>query len=233
MKMAVIPRNAEGHGWLRTALGVMELSQSIIQPVPLSARKLSERAITGGGNLDGVAPVLQLLHYKDVVMKRLVRKKVRCLQDLRDLSKEDREDVLTSVGGLSKAATDDVRANDAEVSSAVKAAVERVKGGSRLGIKKFQAPQEGTYNPPAFCLCDMWIGLDKKFNVKLKVGKRSRAEPSPKIVAEADETANYNEEHMEDGDEEGEDYDSEYSDARVTRRRAIVRSGSRELQQAC
>ncbi|CAM6118221.1 unnamed protein product [Calypogeia fissa] len=30
MKMAVIPRNAEGHGWLRPALGVMELSQSII-----------------------------------------------------------------------------------------------------------------------------------------------------------------------------------------------------------
>jgi translocation protein SEC63 len=34
MKMAVAARNAEGHGWLRPALGVMELSQSIIQ-VPL------------------------------------------------------------------------------------------------------------------------------------------------------------------------------------------------------
>ncbi|CAM6113597.1 unnamed protein product [Calypogeia fissa] len=75
-----------------------------------SARKLSERAITGGSNLDGVAPVLQLPYFKDVVIKRLVRKKVRCLQDLRDLSKEDREDVLTSVGGLSKAATADVQA---------------------------------------------------------------------------------------------------------------------------
>ncbi|CAM6127288.1 unnamed protein product [Calypogeia fissa] len=315
MKMAVIPRNAEGHGWLRPALGVMELSQSIIQAVPLSARKLSERAITGGGNVDGVAPFLQLPHFKDVVIKRLVRKKVRCLQDLRDLSTEDREEVLTSVGGLSKAAADDVQAvleimpsisldvvcetegeegiqegdivtmrawvtlsrengqiashphapyfpnlkdeaywflladqqlnsvwvsqrltfmdeaaavatgskligealegtgaDDAEVNSAVKAAVERVKGGSRLAIKKFQAPQEGTYNLTAFCLCDTWIGLDKKFNVKLKVGKRSRAEPSPKIVAEDDETATYNEEDMEDGDEEEEDYDSEYSD---------------------
>jgi hypothetical protein len=33
-QMAVAARNAEGHGWLRPALGVMELSQSIIQ-VPL------------------------------------------------------------------------------------------------------------------------------------------------------------------------------------------------------
>ena len=29
--MAVAARNAEGHGWLRPALGVMELSQSITQ----------------------------------------------------------------------------------------------------------------------------------------------------------------------------------------------------------
>lgn len=30
-QMAVAARNAEGHGWLRPALGVMELSQSITQ----------------------------------------------------------------------------------------------------------------------------------------------------------------------------------------------------------
>ncbi|CAM6122131.1 unnamed protein product [Calypogeia fissa] len=211
------------------------------------------RATEGGGNLDGVAPVLQLPQFKDVVIKRLVRKKVRCLQDLRDLRKEDREDVLTSVGGLSNAAADDVQAvletmpsisldvvcetegeedqqlnrvwvsqrltfmdvaaagataskligeglegtgvDDAEVKPDLKAAVERVKGGSRLAIKKFQAPKEGTYNLTAFCSCDIWIGLDK-FNVKLKVGKRSRAEPSPKIVAEDDETANYNDDGL-------------------------------------
>ncbi|GMI79955.1 hypothetical protein like AT1G79940 [Hibiscus trionum] len=31
MKMALIPRTAQGHGWLRPAIGVVELSQNIIQ----------------------------------------------------------------------------------------------------------------------------------------------------------------------------------------------------------
>jgi hypothetical protein len=31
VQMAVIPRNAQGHGWLRPAIGVVELSQCIIQ----------------------------------------------------------------------------------------------------------------------------------------------------------------------------------------------------------
>lgn len=33
--MAVIPRNAQGHGWLRPAIGVVELSQCIIQVMNL------------------------------------------------------------------------------------------------------------------------------------------------------------------------------------------------------
>ncbi|CAN7005176.1 unnamed protein product [Brassica oleracea var. botrytis] len=39
MKMAVIPHNEQGHGWLSPALGVIELSQCIVHAVPLSARK--------------------------------------------------------------------------------------------------------------------------------------------------------------------------------------------------
>lgn len=31
MQMAVIPRTAQGHGWLRPAVGVVELSQCVIQ----------------------------------------------------------------------------------------------------------------------------------------------------------------------------------------------------------
>jgi hypothetical protein len=38
--MAVIPRNAQGHGWLRPAIGVVELSQCIIQVMNLSQYKL-------------------------------------------------------------------------------------------------------------------------------------------------------------------------------------------------
>lgn len=36
MKMAVIPRTAQGHGWLRPAVGVVELSQCIIQVIHLA-----------------------------------------------------------------------------------------------------------------------------------------------------------------------------------------------------
>ncbi|KAF3579955.1 hypothetical protein DY000_02034079 [Brassica cretica] len=39
MKMAVIPHNEQGHGWLSPALRVIELSQCTLQAVPLSARK--------------------------------------------------------------------------------------------------------------------------------------------------------------------------------------------------
>ena len=38
--MAVIPRNAQGHGWLRPAIGVVELSQCIIQVMNLSQCKV-------------------------------------------------------------------------------------------------------------------------------------------------------------------------------------------------
>ncbi|CAM6098125.1 unnamed protein product [Calypogeia fissa] len=236
MKMAVIPRNAEVHGWLRPTLGLMELSQSIIQAVPLSAKKLSERAITCGGNVDGVAPFLQLPHFKDVVIKRLVSKKVRCLQDLRDLSKEGREDVLTSVEGLSKAAADDVQAVLETMPSISLDVVCETEGEEDQQLNRVWESQRLTFmeEAAAGATASKLIGgalegtgaddaevkpavkaaverVKDKFNVKLKVGKRSRAEPSPKVVAEDDETANYDEEDMEDGDEE-EDYDSEYSD---------------------
>ncbi|KAH6802733.1 DnaJ / Sec63 Brl domains-containing protein [Perilla frutescens var. frutescens] len=48
MKMAIIPRTQQGHGWLRPAIGVIELSQSIIQKVrsfqDLCEMKPQERA---------------------------------------------------------------------------------------------------------------------------------------------------------------------------------------------
>lgn len=108
-------------------------------------------------------------------------------------------------------------AEDGEVAKAVRAAVEKVKAGSRLVMAKFQAPAEGIYNLTAFCLSDTWIGVDRKVNIKLKVLKRSRAgtrvgglvgEESPLLEEgseEEDEDANAN------GDYD-EDYESEYSD---------------------
>ncbi|KAE8668420.1 DnaJ protein ERDJ2A [Hibiscus syriacus] len=95
MKMALIPRTAQGHGWLRPAIGVVELSQHIIQAVPLSSRKVA------GGSSEGVAPFLQLPHFSEAMVKKIARKKVRTFQDFRDMTLEDRVELLTQVAGLS------------------------------------------------------------------------------------------------------------------------------------
>ncbi|XP_030943037.1 dnaJ protein ERDJ2A-like [Quercus lobata] len=102
MKMAVIPRNAQGHGWLRPAIGVVELSQCIIQAVPLSARK------SIGGSAEGIAPFLQLPHFSEAVIKKIARKKVRTFQDLQEMSLEERSELLTQVAGFSPAEVQDV-----------------------------------------------------------------------------------------------------------------------------
>ncbi|KAE8672349.1 DnaJ protein ERDJ2A [Hibiscus syriacus] len=96
------PRTAQGHGWLRPAVGVVELSQSIIQAVPLSARK------TTGGSLEGIASFFQLPHFSEAVVKKIARKKVRTFQELRDMTTEDRAELLTQAAGFSTEEVKDV-----------------------------------------------------------------------------------------------------------------------------
>ncbi|PHU06378.1 DnaJ protein ERDJ2A [Capsicum chinense] len=102
MKMAIIPRPPVGHGWLRPAIGVMELSQSVVQAVPLSARKAA------GGSSEGYAPFLQLPHFSEAVVKKIARKKVRTFQDFRDMTPDERADLLTQVAGFSNSESHDV-----------------------------------------------------------------------------------------------------------------------------
>ncbi|XP_016439136.1 dnaJ protein ERDJ2A isoform X2 [Nicotiana tabacum] len=101
IKMATVPRTAKGHGWLRPAIGVIELSQCIIQAVPLSARK------AGSGSSDGVASLLQLPHFSDAVITK-IGKKVRTLQDLQDMTFQERAELLSGVAGLSASVLQDV-----------------------------------------------------------------------------------------------------------------------------
>lgn len=107
-------------------------------------------------------------------------------------------------------------ADDAEVTKAVRSAVEKVKSGSRLVMSKFQAPAEGNYNLTAFCLSDTWIGVDRKVNMKLKVLKRSRAGTRVGMVSEESPLLeDGSEEEDEDANANGdydEDYESEYSE---------------------
>ncbi|KAI3471969.1 hypothetical protein Pfo_028657 [Paulownia fortunei] len=102
MKMAIIPRTQQGHGWLRPAIGVVELSQSIIQAVPLSARKAT------GGSSEGYGPFLQLPHFSESVVKKIARKKVRSFQDLREMKPQERAELLTQVAGFSADESQDV-----------------------------------------------------------------------------------------------------------------------------
>ncbi|KAK9082452.1 hypothetical protein Syun_031376 [Stephania yunnanensis] len=304
MKMATIPRPPHGHGWLRPAIGTVELSQSIIQAVPFSARKAS------GGFAEGIAPFLQLPHFSESVIKKIARKKVRTFQELQDMSLEDRASLLTQIAGFSAAEVQDVEhvlemmpsitievtcetegeegiqegdivtmhawvtlkrgngligalphapffpfhkeenfwvlladslSNDVsfmdevaaitaaskaiqetkegsgatmkEINAAVREAVEKVKNGSRLIMGKFQAPAEGSYNLTSYCLCDSWIGCDKKTSLKLKVLKRSRAGTRGGAVFEEGPAVDDGiEEDEEEDDEVYDDYESEYSE---------------------
>ncbi|KAF5458693.1 hypothetical protein F2P56_022706 [Juglans regia] len=104
-------------------------------------------------------------------------------------------------------------ANVREISVAVKDAVEKVKAGSRLVMGKFQAPAEGNYNLTCYCLCDTWIGCDKRTNLKLKILKRTRAGTRGGLVAEEGPILEEGiEEEEENEEEEYEDYESEYSE---------------------
>ncbi|KAJ6926227.1 hypothetical protein NC651_010608 [Populus alba x Populus x berolinensis] len=311
MKMAVIPRTSQGHGWLRPATGVVELSQCIIQAVPLSARKAT------GGSTEGIAPFLQLPHFTESVVKKIARKKVRTFEDFHDMTLQERAEVLQQVAGFSSAEVQDVemvlemmpsvtvevrcetegeegiqegdivtlhawitlkRANglvcalphapsfpfhkeenfwfllaDAasndvwfsqkvnfmdeaaaitgasktiedtmegsgasvrETSAAVREAVEKVRGGSRLVMGKFPAPAEGNYNLTCYCLCDSWIGCDKKTSMKVKVLKRTRAGTRGGLVSEEGPIAEDGIEEEEENEEEeyDDDYESEYSE---------------------
>uniref|UniRef100_A0A2N9H4V7 J domain-containing protein n=1 Tax=Fagus sylvatica TaxID=28930 RepID=A0A2N9H4V7_FAGSY len=324
--MAVIPRTAQGHGWLRPATGVVELSQCIIQSripvslgvleffysqaVPLSARKAT------GGSAEGIAPFLQLPHFSEAVIKKIARKKVRTFQDLQDMSLQERAELLAQVAGFSPAEVQDVEmvletmpsiaievtcetegeegiqegdivtvhawvslkrvngligalphaphypfhkeenfwflladpvsnnvwfsqkvsfmdeaaamtsasksieetmegsgANVKETSLAIREAVEKVKSGSRLVMGKFQAPAEGNYNLTCYCLCDSWIGCDRKTNLKVKILKRTRAGTRGGLIAEEGPiTEDGVEEEEENEEEEYDDYESEYSE---------------------
>ncbi|KAF3432924.1 hypothetical protein FNV43_RR24026 [Rhamnella rubrinervis] len=324
MKMALIPRTAQGHGWLRPAVGVVELSQCIIQAVPLSTRKAT------GGSSEGIAPFLQLPHFSEAVVKKIARKKVRTFQELQDMTLPDRAELLAQTAGFSSAEVQDVEvvlemmpsitvevncetegeegvqegdivtvhawvslkrangligalphapyfpfhkeenfwflladtvsnnvwfyqkvsfmdeaaaitaaskaieetmegsgANVKETSVAVKEAVGKVKGGSRLVMGKFQAPAEGNYNLTCYCLCDSWIGCDSKTALKLKILKRTRAGTRGSLVSEEGTITEDGVEEEEENEEEeyDDDYESEYSEDEADQQQDTKKKG--------
>ncbi|CAA6666849.1 unnamed protein product [Spirodela intermedia] len=101
-KISVMPRSPDAHGWLRPAIGVIELSQCIIQAVPLSARKAA------GGSTEGIAPFLQLPHFSEDIVQKIALKQVHTLQDLQEMNLPERAALLTEAAGLSGPQENDV-----------------------------------------------------------------------------------------------------------------------------
>lgn len=142
-------------------------------------------------------------------------------------------DEAAAITAASKAIEDTMEGSGAsvkETSAAVREAVEKVKAGSRLVMGKLQAPAEGNYNLSCFCLCDSWIGCDKKINMKVKVTKRTRAGTRGGLVAEEGPILEDGvEEEEEDEGEEYDDYESEYSeddaDEQQTNKKGAVANG--------
>ncbi|XP_058107763.1 dnaJ protein ERDJ2-like isoform X2 [Magnolia sinica] len=284
------------------------LLEELMKAVPLSSRKAV------GGSTEGIAPFLQLPHFSEAIVKKIGRKKVRTFQELRDMTSQERAELLTQTAGFSDAEAFDVevvlemmpsitvdiacetegeegiqegdivtmhawvslkrgngltaalphapyfpfhkeenfwllladpvsndvwmsqkvsfmdeaaavmaaskaiqetmegsQASAKEISSAVREAVEKVRNGSRLVMGKFQAPAEGNYNLTSYCMCDAWIGCDRKTSLKIKVLKRSRAGTRGPVAEEGPAMDDGAEEEDEE-DEVYDDYESEYSE---------------------
>ncbi|RMZ57290.1 hypothetical protein APUTEX25_004124 [Auxenochlorella protothecoides] len=89
--IACVPRVQPGYGWLAPALGSVEMMQHLVQAVPIQARK-------GGKGGEGSGNLLQLPGFDSDVLRRLVKKKVKTLADLRALAPEERAAALRDAG---------------------------------------------------------------------------------------------------------------------------------------
>eukprot|EP01024_Parvocaulis_polyphysoides_P053034 TRINITY_DN5270_c1_g1_i5.p1 TRINITY_DN5270_c1_g1~~TRINITY_DN5270_c1_g1_i5.p1 ORF type:complete len:527 (+),score=128.95 TRINITY_DN5270_c1_g1_i5:1-1581(+) len=91
IKLAGLPRNKTGQGWITPFVSGIDFMQSIVRGVPLGLRKSS------GVSETSQAPLLQLPHITADIAKRLARKKGRGLEELQFLSEEDLEEALRAV----------------------------------------------------------------------------------------------------------------------------------------
>lgn len=124
-------------------------------------------------------------------------------------------DEAGAISAASKAIEDGMEGSGAtvkETNAAVREAVEKVRSGSRLVMGKIQAPAEGSYNLTCYCLCDSWIGCDKRTNLKVKILKRTRAGTRGLVSEEGPIVEDRAEEEEDDEEEEYDDYESEYSE---------------------
>ncbi len=69
------PRCTQVGGWLTPVLGCLEMTQCVVQAVPLGSKKATPLSKAG----ESAAALLQLPHFDHGVLKQLARKKVKTL----------------------------------------------------------------------------------------------------------------------------------------------------------
>lgn len=92
LKMALVSRTDEGHGWLRPSIEAIELCQRIMQAVRLSAKKVAE------GSAEGLAPFLQLPHFTETVVEKMGRKRSWRLREFQNMTTQERAELLSEIG---------------------------------------------------------------------------------------------------------------------------------------
>ncbi|GBF89855.1 hypothetical protein Rsub_02559 [Raphidocelis subcapitata] len=103
-KIACLPRNQLGFGWMTPALACVEMMQCVASALPVSARKGGPK----GG--DALAPLLALPHFDGEVIKRLRKQRVNALKDLQAMREGELRVTLASAGVVGDFADDAVAA---------------------------------------------------------------------------------------------------------------------------
>lgn len=108
----------------------------------------------------------------------------------------------------------DQESEEEEEDAVVEASEDIQEDATQLITIRFQAPQAATYNFQAVLMSDFWIGCDRKVNIKLKVGKRSRSDREirgmgPMVSSNGQVWSESDEEDMVEG---GEDDEEEYDE---------------------
>lgn len=100
-----LPRVHRVYGWLTPAIGCVELMQCIIRAVPVDERHSQKH----GKQSNSSAALLQLPHMTDDIVRTLIKKKIKSLDEFMQLGEVERRVVLQG-SGLVGREVDDVEA---------------------------------------------------------------------------------------------------------------------------
>ncbi|GMH41560.1 hypothetical protein BSKO_09470 [Bryopsis sp. KO-2023] len=93
VKIACIPRRPYGYGWLTPTIGAIQMSQCVVQAVPIASRKQTTRR----DHADGYAALLQLPGMNTDLLRQMQKKRIQSLNDLIKMDDKDRVELLNGL----------------------------------------------------------------------------------------------------------------------------------------